>query len=99
MNLKHYVAKLIEKGLPLPHAYDPVPKVPSFRLLAAYLSFLLALGSNIALHFFAIETATWTAIVFFAICMVFYMLKRLTKASIDLDDKSVSLESDEKSVD
>jgi hypothetical protein len=92
--LKHIKSSLknaIENGIPFPHAYDPVPKKPSFRLLCAYTSFLVATASVVALHFVPVETATWTAIGFYGLCMVFYMLKRLTSAKIDLDDRSLEL--------
>lgn len=83
----------------LPHAYDPVSKRPSFRLLAAYSSFLLALGSLIKLHSHPeYLIATCLCILFFALCMVFYMLKRLDSAKIDLDDQQISINS-EKTVD
>lgn len=90
--LRKLLASACNPGLKLPHAYDTATKQSSFRLLCAYLSFILAAGSVVALHFTDVSTATWTAIGFYALCMVFYMLKRLTKASIDLDDRTVSLE-------
>lgn len=96
MDLKETFKRLVERGLPLPHAYDPVPKEPSFRLLAAYISFIIASVSVIILHIFpSVSIATWTAIGYFTLCMVFYMLKKLTSAKIDLDDRQISLNSDE----
>jgi len=92
--LSKLYAKLVESGLKLPQAYDPATKEQSFRLLCAYISFLVATTSVVVLHFVEVSTATWTAIGFYSLCMVFYMLKKLSKASIDLDDKSVSLESE-----
>lgn len=85
--------KLLNQGIKFPHAHEPAPP-QSFRLFCAYVSFITAWLSVIVLHFKPVEVACWTAIGFFAICMVFYMLKKLTKASIDLDDKSIALEGD-----
>jgi hypothetical protein len=92
--LKNVFKLAIESGLPLPHAYDPVPKEPSFRLLCAYISFVLATVSVVALHFVPVSIATWTAIGFYALCMIFYMLKKLSKAKVDLDDRSFELNSE-----
>lgn len=97
--LNRLLAFIGSKGLPLPHAYDPALKQPSFRLLTAYSSFLLAIGSLIALHFNSeIFVASAMSIAFFALNMIFYMLKKLYSAKIDLDDKEISLNS-EKEVD
>lgn len=82
-------------GLKLPLIYDHTTGAASFRLFCAYISFITALGSVVALHWFQVEIATWTAIGLYSLSMVFYMLKRLSKASIDLDDKSIALESAE----
>jgi hypothetical protein len=80
------------KGIPLPHAADPVSGEASFRLLTAYLSFVLAFISIVALHIFSqVLVATGVAVAFFALNMVFYMLKRLTRAKFDLDDQSIDL--------
>lgn len=92
--LKQAFKLAIDAGLPLPHAYDPVPKEPSFRLLCAYISFVVATVSVVALHFAPVSIATWTAIGFYALCMLFYMLKKLSKAKIDLDDRSIELDSE-----
>ena len=91
--------KIAELGLKLPHAYDPVTKQASFRLLIAYISFILATGSVLALHFHPeLLIATSVSIGFFSLCMIFYMLKKLQSAKIDLDDKEISLNA-ENSVD
>jgi hypothetical protein len=84
--------RMVERGLALPHAYDPAQKKPSFRLLTAYISFLLSVCSLIALHFYSeMVIASAMSMLFFGICMVFYMLKKLDSARIDLDDQEISL--------
>jgi hypothetical protein len=99
VNFKQLLVTIAESGIKLPHAYDPALKQPSFRLLTAYSSFILAFSSIIALHFHPeVLAATGTAIAFFGLNMVFYMLKKLQNAKIDLDDKEISLSS-EKEVD
>lgn len=86
-------------GLKLPHAYDPVSKKQSFRLLTAYCSFVLTILSLILLHIWPqLLVATAMTMLFSSINMIFYMLKKLESAKIDLDDKEISLNS-EKNVD
>lgn len=96
-HIKALIASIAESGLKLPHAYDPTVKRPSFRLLAAYISFLLACASTIVLHFdVSLVVANIMTLLFFVLCMVFYMLKKLNNAKIDLDDRSVELNSEDK---
>lgn len=79
-------------GLKLPHAYDPVTGQPSFRLLCAYVGLILAVISLVALHFnSSLLVATITTLCFWVLAMIFYMIKKLTSAKIDLDDRSISL--------
>lgn len=93
--LKQAINLAISAGLPLPHAYDPVAKQASFRLLTAYISFLVAVGSIVSLHVWpSLLSATITSISFYGLCMIFYMLKKLTGAKIDLDDKKIELSND-----
>lgn len=82
----------VAKGMPVLMAWDAQTKQLSFRLWCAWVAFHAALLSVIALHFWPVEVATWTTIGFYVVTMVFYMLKTLTKAKIDLDDKSIELE-------
>lgn len=87
-----------QKGLPLPLAYDSSTKRPSFRLLTVYGSYVLAVSSLISLHFKSeIIIASAMSILFFAVCMVFYMLRRLDSAKIDLNDQEISINSVDKS--
>lgn len=86
------IRKALAVGIPVWLAYDAQTKQLSFRLWCAWIAFHASLVSVIALHFWAVETATWTAMGLYVLTMVFYMLKALTKAKIDLDDRSVELE-------
>jgi len=94
--LKELLAKWGTEGLKVPHAFDAANTKPSVRLLFAYLSFCAAFTSVIVLHVSpGLLSATWTAIGFYVICTVLYMLKDVVKAKVDLDDKEVSFESSE----
>lgn len=84
--------KITETGLKLPYAYDPVSGKPSVTLLFPYIAFIVAIIGNIILINKDTFTGTVTAIIFWALSTVFYMLRQLNKAKIDLDDKSIDLE-------
>ncbi|MGH7241007.1 MAG: hypothetical protein ACREGB_01785, partial [Candidatus Saccharimonadales bacterium] len=67
---------------------------PSITVLFAYVTFVLAVGSVIALHFFPkFLAATGVSILFWALATVFYMMRKLHKASFDLKNQSLNLDS------
>jgi hypothetical protein len=79
-------------GVKLPFAYDPVTKKPSISLFTMYSVLVLAIVSNIFLTLKDVETGTYTAIVFWCLATVFYMMRKLTSVKIDVDDRSIALE-------
>lgn len=84
------------KGWHFPFIHDPVTKKPSITLLFPYATFVLSVASLIALHFKpSLIIATSTSLVFWALSVVFYMLRKLSKAKFDLEDKSFELDSGE----
>lgn len=90
--IRKYWNKAVHLGLPFPHAYDPVEKLPSFRLFAAYISFIIAAVSVLWLHYDASAVAgTVAAIAFYALCMTFYLIKKLTGAKINFSEKKLEL--------
>ena len=91
--MKNWFLQSLKIGFKMPLVWDEAEKKASFRLSAAYFSFLLACLSLVALHFFdSLLAASWTTIAFYAIATTFYMLKKLNKAKIDLDDKSLEFD-------
>jgi len=63
-----------------------------FRIFSAYVSFIIAAISVAVLHDKPEDfTATCVAIAFFALNMLFFLLRNLTSAEIDLDDRQISL--------
>ena len=81
-------------GIFLPFAHDPTTNKPSITLFFPYATFCLSTLSIVALHFKKdLAIATWTTIGFWIIATVLYMLRRITKAKFDLDDKSIELDS------
>lgn len=86
-----------EKGLNFPFANDAVYKKPSVTLFFAYISFYIAAISLIILHFRETPlVATTMSFIFTGMMIIFYLIRSLSKAKIDLDDKSIELESGEK---
>lgn len=84
------------KGVNLPYAHDPVTGKPSITLLFPYITFVLAVGSVIALHFkVGMLIATVVAIMFWALSVVFYMIRKLNKAKLDLNDGTIELDNGE----
>lgn len=94
--IKSFMKFGAEKGLYFPFAYDSEHQRPSATLFFAYISFYIAIFSLIILHFkLELLTATIMAFVFNGLMIIFYMIRKLTKAKIDLDDKSIELDNDE----
>lgn len=83
-----------KNGIPFLYAFDGSTKQPSITLLFAYLTFILVFISAIALHFFPnLLAASTFSLLFWIISFVMYRLRRIDKFKIDLDDKSLELES------
>lgn len=91
--LNNFFDKASNHGLKLPFAWDPVSKKPSITLLFPYVTFAMAVISLIVLHFYPTAIiATAMTLLFWAMSVVFYLLRKLSKAKFDLDDKSIDLE-------
>jgi len=80
-------------GFFLPMAYDPESGKPSISLMFAWLTFMSALVSTIALNFTdKTLTASITGIMFWVMAIVFYKVRKLDKFKIDLQNKSIELD-------
>ncbi len=67
----------------------------SITLLFSVITFILAVLSVIALHFFNCGEATFSALIFWAVATAFYKMKdidklKVTKDSIDIEDDASS---------
>lgn len=82
-------------GLFFPAAYDSISKGPSSSLLFSHLAFYLAFIMTICLGIKDISQGVIASTVLAAMYLVFYLLRRLTKVSFDLDDRSFELDSSE----
>lgn len=95
MRLLEVLKTWFKEEIYLPVARDSEANVPSTLLFFVYISFIMASGSIVLYHLddkLLIQTSI--TVLFFVLCTVLYKLKNLTKAKIDLDDRSIDLESD-----
>lgn len=84
------------KGVHWPFAHDPVTGKPSITLMYSYVTFMIACASIGAAHYnVRYIPATIISIFFWVIAVVFYMIRKLNKAKIDLQNKSLELDNDD----
>lgn len=84
-------------GLSLPLAYDPVTEKASVTLFMAWVSFVICAVGNILIWFKADSiTAALVNILFCSLMVVFYMIRKITTARFDLQNKSFELSNEEK---
>lgn len=92
--IKDWLNKSATVGLKFPFAHDPVLGKPSVTLLFVYITFMLAVASVITLNFTdSVLIASITSIGFWFLAFITYRLRRLDNVKIDLDDKSIELQS------
>lgn len=92
--VKKAIDNACNKGLKFPFAHDPVQKGPSVTLLTYYIALYMSVASLMWLHFKAEPiVATSLTILFWVLSYIFYRLRKLDKAKISLEDKSIELES------
>lgn len=93
--IKKILEFLSVNGAHLPAAYDADKKGPSVSLWFSHVAFTVAIAGIISLLIKDTTTGVIAAMIFSGLQTVFYLIRRLTKAKFDLDDKSVELEGDE----
>jgi hypothetical protein len=90
--IKALLSKWCLSGLKLPFAHDPLTGKPSVTLLFLYITFVIASGSVIALHFKVSDIpATFTSIMFWSLAMIFYRLRKIDEAGINLKTGQVDV--------
>ena len=90
--LGNFWENISKRGIYAPFIHDARTGKPSITLFFAYTTFTIAIISTIALHFnIGLTVATFTSILFWVISVIFYRLRNLDKAKIDLDDRSIEL--------
>lgn len=94
--IKQFFKFASEHGLWIPSAFDPDKPGPSVSLLFAHISFYIA-AISVGLLIYKDRTAGAIAGMTLAgLYFIFYMLRHLTKAKIDLKEHAIDLENDEK---
>jgi len=92
--IKEFVKSWSEKGLNLPFFQAVIQNKISITMWFAYISFIVMIASVIGLHFkpnFLIPTIV--TIVVWVIATIFYLIRRIHKAKLDFNNKSLELES------
>lgn len=84
-----------EVGMLVPGGRDAVTGKSSVPLFFSFVTFVLAVASVIALHFdVKLLIATATSISFWAIATVFFMMRKIDKASINLQKDTLDVQDD-----
>jgi hypothetical protein len=95
-SLSEYLENKSKNGINFFFANDPIEKKPSSTLFYAYISFWGAIASLLALHFdIRVLPATIAAMVFNAMMIIFYMIRRINKASVNFKDGKVDVANNE----
>lgn len=93
MGIKSNWARWAKDGIKWPFMHDPVNGKPSITVLFSYVTFVLTVISVIALHFYPQTlTATGVTMGFWGMATVFYMLRKISKAKFNADERSFELE-------
>jgi hypothetical protein len=93
--IKNYFLRCNKTGFYVPYFHDPVSDSPSITITFAYVAFVLACVSVVRLHFDSTNlSAAWTSIGFWASATVLYMIRKINKLNIDVDDRKLSINDD-----
>lgn len=80
------------KTLKLPLMFDPVSNKPSVTLMFPYLSFIVLLIGTCLLLKQNVMQGTIAAGIIWFLSTCFYLLRKLNKINIDVDDKKLELD-------
>lgn len=95
-NLLKLFNKWSVQGMHVPYFRDPTTGIPSLTTIFPYISFILSVISIIALHFKPnLILATYTTLGFWAASVIFYKLRGIGRAKVNLNDKSILIEDHE----
>lgn len=96
--IKKFFEFSAKTGLYFPGAFDALSGKPSVSLLMTHLSAYIAMVSIIYLIYKDATTGTIAAVIYSTLMITFYLMRKLTHAKFDLDDKSIELDNSEKEV-
>ena len=90
--MRKIIKNMNDKGIPLPVFHDPASKKPSITIMFSYVTFIVSVVSVILLHIYPnLLIPTIASLSFWTISTMFYLLRKLTKAKLDLSQKSIEL--------
>jgi len=90
--MKEFWKSLSTNGIHVPFIFDGETGKPSITLMFAYVTFVLAVISLVALHFRSeLLTATITSITFWAVAVVLYRMRKIDKLKFNLEERSVEV--------
>lgn len=84
-----------KNGAYLPSAYDAEKQGPSVTLYFSHIAFLIAIIGICFLLAKDLNAGVLAAMVFSGVQTVFYLIRRLSKAKFDLDDRQIELEGED----
>lgn len=77
----------------IPFMFDPIAKRPSITITFTFFTFIIALASTIASHFkTSLAPITILTIIFWALSVIFYLIRKITNASVDFKKRSIVLQ-------
>ena len=80
-------------GFLFPMFMDTQTNQPSITLTYSIISFLMAVASIVVMHWYKfIWPATTATIGFWFLATVLYIIRKINKASFDIDDREITLE-------
>lgn len=95
----HKLKQLLEfsskTGLYLPGAYDAISDKPSVSLWFAHISFSITMILIMLLAYKDINAGVIAATIQSTLMLVFYLIRKLSKFKVDLDDREIELDSGE----
>ncbi len=84
-------------GIMRPYGYDPETNKPSITLMFFWITSFLSIISLILLHFALVSyLATGYSLLFVFGAFVMYRIRKLDKVKINVDEKSIELDNNEK---
>lgn len=86
------IKHIFNKGIKLPMAYDFITKMPSVTLLFPYVAFIVLTYAEVLLIQKDPMEGSLVALGVWFLATVLYMIRKISKAKFDLDDKSFELE-------
>lgn len=93
MNIKDFFALAKEQGYPIPFAYDAATKQASVTVLFMWIANILAIISLIHLHIKSDAIiATASTILYASLQTIFYMIRKINKANVNLKNQSIDIE-------